>query len=354
MPNSEKYFEQKAQHQQAVNQLCQVCMGDEAPPGEKVVQFYACRFYDPNSRFTKFRNGGKLFITENYLFFHADNCKHNISIPFVQVAQICPKRSKLTKAFKTVIEIKLKDATGLEFTGFYHRDTVVALADHLLHHTPSFFALPSLPSASSPSEPSVAEVNVPEESNAKAKGGLFGRWSDADRDLRHNPSAPVYEQPDVRVAEQCNKLLDEVIEIQVETRDTLARQAHSLDRTQRNVEETLVNVRRGANEASAIGSVPGMVKGAVKNAFVSDLGSFQPQDHTWDINDEVEFVVPIVMKKKTFSRYKSALMRFRSSDIVFDLILEDQTTRSLPKLTVLYEEISSVEVDARPYHISIK
>lgn len=327
------------------------------PDTEVVIQDYRC---------TLKRNGshsGKVWITQNYALFQAkSNLDVKESIPFYRVISVAREGSILSRG--VCVETELGKYS---FSGFVprHRDEMFNLVNHLWQYQPTYvhlteqqlldFMTQGLGDSKRAKERDAARKKEKKE-KLDAKQFKYdddefkGRWGEFAEDLRQH-TAEDYEEVDTRVGQDALRTALEIRQIGAGTLARLEEQAESLDRTDRSIQETKVNVDQGDRILDGVESAVGQAKNLVTpNMHKRKLKAFEKTDRTIQMAEDEHFLdVPILVKLPNDSLIP-ALMRFGDRRI----ICVDETLKEMKDYEYTYDQIGAIVLRARHQHADIK
>eukprot|EP00339_Tiarina_fusa_P006669 CAMPEP_0117001400 /NCGR_PEP_ID=MMETSP0472-20121206/3411_1 /TAXON_ID=693140 ORGANISM="Tiarina fusus, Strain LIS" /NCGR_SAMPLE_ID=MMETSP0472 /ASSEMBLY_ACC=CAM_ASM_000603 /LENGTH=273 /DNA_ID=CAMNT_0004701393 /DNA_START=52 /DNA_END=870 /DNA_ORIENTATION=+ len=234
------------------------------PISETVIQNYRCTYKQGDNSF-----GGKLWLTQNYILF-TENGVNTLrkQIPYMEI-----KTTAIQEGFfgyTSEMFIDLDNGLSVSFTNFYHFYECYTLIGYLMDHSPCYYHIPAKQNT---------EKHQSYDSYTKKKSEPVheGRWGTLATSFKEN-TAEQYTKPDVKLAESCLELADEIYTNGLEMRGRLEDDAKKLDRMERDLAETDYNVNKGKREIDAMGSVGGQMKKMVLGGFDKKLGEYNAPD----------------------------------------------------------------------------
>jgi len=188
------------------------------PITETVIQNYRCTFKQGEQSF-----GGKVWLTQNYLLFTSSTLAKRSQIPYMEIKRIKVQEGFLS--YTSEMFLDLDSGFKVSFTNFYHFREAYILVKYLMDHSPCYYHLPShVPPPSSSGKP-----NPQNSDNRK----VDGRWGELATSMKSTVSASEYVKPDVKLAEDCLDLAEEIFYNGVEIRGAVQEDAKTLDRIER-------------------------------------------------------------------------------------------------------------------------
>jgi len=323
----------------------------DMPKSEVVVQNYRGSYHksleEPGT-------SGKIWVTPNFLLFCTNELYNRSMVPLEQIKALYRRKAFLI--FNSVIEIELVDGTHRLLSGLFHRDELYYLLEYLCTYTPLYFKCKNPAIGHGTDEEPAAPQPRPRDPSVRdeEEERLEGRWGSARDSMRSGArEVAKYEKVEVDVSEQCLGIVDEVAHMGLEVRGVMEEQARSIDRMDRSFVEADDNIRKGQKQMRGVESLGGQVINLVQSPFEKKLGAYEAPDRAPGSQDSENYYdVPILAKHPNDS-LQPAVLRFGDTHF----IIVDSQDPLFPQLRTYkyhYEDVASVVMRARPYHIDIR
>lgn len=203
----------------------------QIPQNEKIITSFFCKCISPNSKTT-----GRVYLTHNFiLYLSNDKIPLRMSIPICTITKIERSRSPKTGLYPAVT-IHLDHGEIRQLSHLYYRNDFFQFVNYLKKHTQYFVSLPKqkrkeldrpLHSSDLGAIPKSVPQSLVKESRTESEPVLDGRWKQFFEEEEKNYED--YEKVDVRTAQEAEKLADDIISIQLNTREKIIDQAVMLD-----------------------------------------------------------------------------------------------------------------------------
>jgi len=343
---------------QKVRDLCNL------PESETVIQDYYCSY--------GMSIGGRLYITQNYVIFHCNLPLCLEQIPFRKIADIQKEKNLIGLSNSLLIKTQEKEYS---FGSFVHRDETYNLLQHLLKYPPSFIQLDEsshtaqssitiAPASTTPgdrmSHAGFSDVGYGKQQPARQSvppDVLSGHWGgqgasgfSASDIVQRKKHLDV----DTDLSKQVLRDALEARQMGADTLNELGRQAETIDRIERNVENVHASMDRGERHIRGIESVGG----SLKNFFTSDKDvgnrtAYNPVDRRIQLDDKPPENVDLpILLKHSNDFLTPALLRF-TEDCV-KCVEADPPNRPYKGLSFPYTSFAQFVVRARPQHLDLR
>ena len=202
----------------------------DVPQSERIITSFRCKFYGEK------KGMGRVYVTHNFLLF-LGNSKDVIKaiVPTRLIDQIEKGRSPRTGLLPAV-NIILDHGEKKTFSHVYYRHDLFTIIKYIIKHPQYFVALPTKQEkpekklVSSDEGQKAVPKNLKNDIRSESEPVIDGRWRDfMEEEEKKQYSASDYEKVDVATAISAEKIANDIINIQLQTREKIAEDATKID-----------------------------------------------------------------------------------------------------------------------------